>query len=141
MSPGRGFLNMYITCLTFRSSVIRNMCPSHCSLLALIHFTRSNVFPSAASSLLDLPVTMFVFAPFRAAFTSVGLTKVKNLSKPSQKSSGVYFHIVTTYYIAHIFMYMCSFRFLFNIRITQVSVVTYLSRNSPTLGYDIIYIQ
>ena len=63
-----------MACFTMRSRPIRNMCPSHWSFLARIHFTKSNVLPLVASSLTVLPVitlTMLELAPFRAARTSV----------------------------------------------------------------------
>ena len=74
-SPSCGSLNISKTALlSSLSGPIRRMCPSHCSLLALIHFTRSNVCsPFFDSWCTVLPViidSIVAFAPFIALHTS-----------------------------------------------------------------------
>ena len=49
------------------------ICPIHCSFLARIHSSRSNVFPSVASSLIGLTVillTILEFVMLRSAHTA-----------------------------------------------------------------------
>ena len=56
-SPGWGALNISkAACFSMRVLSIPRMWPSHCNFLSLIHFSRSNVLPSVASSLIDLSV-------------------------------------------------------------------------------------
>ena len=66
-------MGMNIAFFTIRSGPILNICPSHCSFLARIQRSMSNVLSSAASSLIVLPVitlTMLEFAPLSAARAS-----------------------------------------------------------------------